>query len=209
MGATMVAGLAMRWLRDQVFALEAPDAYDRMSGWAAQAPLGAGGLIFLPYLVGERTPHMNPRARGMFLGLTAGHGRPELVRAVLEGITLACYDAFRVLAELGATPTRIVLAGGGTRSPLWRQIVADVFNLPVQPLATVEQSALGAALLAGSGIGRFDPVAAARAWASYGPTVKPDRARHERYAALFALFQSAYRKHVDDFDALAAIDARG
>lgn len=204
MGALLAAGLALAWLRDKVFALEGADAYATMAAWAAEAPLGAGGLLFLPYLVGERTPHMNPLARGIFLGLTAEHGRPELVRAVLEGITFACYDAFRVFAELGAAPERIVLAGGGTRSALWRQIVADVFGLPVHPLATVEQSALGAAILAGAGIGQFSPVAAARAWARYEPPLVPDPARHARYMELFAVFQDAYRKHKRDFAVLTA-----
>lgn len=205
MAATLAAGLALRWLRDEVFDLRDEDAYERMTAWAETSPPGADGLLFLPYLVGERTPHMNPQARGLFLGLSAHHGRAALVRAVMEGVTLACYDAFSVLLELGAAPREIVLAGGGARSGLWRQIVADVFGLPVRPLAVGEQSAFGAALLAGGGIGLFDPAEAALAWAAYGEPVEPDPRHHARYRELLALFRAAYRKHRDDFPRLQAL----
>lgn len=209
MAATLAAGLALRWLRDQVFALDGDDAYARMTDWAADVPPGANGLLFLPYLVGERSPHMDPHARGLFLGLTAQHGRPELVRAVMEGVALSCYDAFAALLALarqsGEVPQRIVLAGGGARSPLWRQIVADVFNLPVRPLATTEQSALGAALLAGAGLGVLNPLSATRAWASYGNEVAPRPDGHERYEEMLPLFRDAYLKHKDDFERLASL----
>jgi len=205
MAAILSAGMALRWLRDQVFdlartpGLPGGTAYARMTAWAETAPPGADGLLFLPYLVGERTPHMDPQARGLFLGLTASHGRAELVRAVMEGVALACYDAYHVLAELGANPARIIIAGGGARSQLWQQIVADVFALPVQRLNVGEQSALGATLLAGGGVGLFDPGSTAQTWATYGPLVEPDGGRHALYQALLALFRSAYRKHREDF----------
>jgi xylulokinase len=180
-----------------------------MMAWADEAPPGANGLLFLPYLVGERSPHMDPHARGLFLGLTAQHGRPEFVRAVIEGVTLSCYDAFASLLDLvrrrGEVPQRIVLAGGGARSPLWRQIVADVFDLPVRPLATSEQSALGAALLAGAGTGYVNPLSATRAWASYGDEVAPQPEAHRRYEKLLWLFRDAYQKHRDDFERLASL----
>ena len=192
MGATLVAGMAMRWLRDGVFALRGEDAYERMTTWAGEAPPGAGGLLFLPYLAGERTPHMDPKARGVFLGLTPRHGRSELVRATMEGVTLACRDAYDVLLEVGAAPDRIVMAGGGARSPLWRQLVADVFRLPVHALATADQAAMGAALLAAVGVRGVDPVATARAWSAYGPPLAPDRERQRRYAELLGLFREAY-----------------
>jgi len=199
MAATLSAGMAMRWLRDQVFALQSEDAYAHMTAWAETAPPGARGLLFLPYLVGERSPHMDPSARGLFLGLTVDHGRAELVRAVMEGVTLACYDAYQVLAQLGAAPQRLVMAGGGARSRLWQQIVADVFGLPVQRLAVADQSAMGAALLAGAGIGLFDPDPAALGWTAYDPPVEPDDQRHDCYGSMFGLFRSAYDKHREDF----------
>lgn len=199
LAAMLSAGLSLRWLRDQVFGLSRSDSYDQMMGWAEAAPAGANGLLFLPYLVGERTPHMDPQARGLFLGLTAGHGRAELVRAVIEGVALACFDAFSVLAELGAKPERVIMAGGGAGSQLWRQIVADVFGLPVRRLEVKEQAAMGAILLAGAGLTLFDPAETARQWASYGPPLVPDQQRHALYRELLGLFRSAYRKHRDDF----------
>ncbi len=203
MGATMVSGLAMRWLRDSIFCLSGADAYVAMTAAAAEVDPGAGGLVFLPYLNGERTPHMNPHARGMFLGLTPDHGQGHLVRAVMEGGTLALYDAFDVLKSLGATPDSIVLSGGGAQSALWRQIVADVFGMKVKPLLTVEQSALGAAMIAGSAIDLFAPEDVAGRWASYDAVVEPNPDAHERYRALLEIFRGAYRKHIDDFVTLS------
>lgn len=199
MAATLCAGMAMRWLRNRVFSIDSPDAYSRMTGWAEAVSLGAGGLVFLPYLVGERSPHMDSAARGMFLGLDADHGRGELVRAVMEGIALSCYDAYGVLAELGATPDRIVLAGGGARSRLWQRIFADVFDLPLQRLTIPEQSALGACLLAGAGIGLFDPAVTASGWTTYDVPIDPDHRRHEDYLQLLQVFRNAYQKHREDF----------
>jgi len=192
MGATLAAGMALRWLRDEMFQLRGEDAYERMTGWAADAPLGADGLLFLPYLAGERTPHMDPLARGAFLGLTAGHGRGHLTRAVMEGVTLATLDAYAVLRESGATPTRLVMAGGGARAPFWRQMVADVFELPVHALATADQAAMGAALLAAVGVAGFDPIATSRQWGQAGPALDPHPNRHAHYLQLHGLFQEAY-----------------
>jgi len=191
MGATLVAGMAMRWLRDEMLGLAGADAYERMTGWAGEAPAGARGLLFLPFMVGERSPHMDSRLRAGFLGLGAHHGRNEVVRAVMEGAVLACLDAFEVLREGGAAPGRIVMAGGGARSPVWRQIAADVFGLPTHALATADQAAFGAALLAAAGVGGLDPVATARAWASYGPPLEPTDAGMARYAELAALYREA------------------
>jgi xylulokinase len=202
MAAILSAGMCLRWLRDQVFGLSGSSGrtgYEQMVAWAESAPPGAGGLLFLPYLAGERTPHMDPYARGILLGLGASHGRAELVRAVLEGVTLACYDAYQVLAELGAHPDRIIMAGGGARSRLWQQIVADVFSLPVQRLEQGEQSAWGAALLAGGGIGLFDPQSTAQAWARYSPPIEPDGQRHALYQTLMPLFRDAYQHHREHF----------
>jgi xylulokinase len=204
MGATLAAGMALRWLRDGVLGWTGGDAYDRMTAAAAAVPAGAEGLLFLPYLVGERTPHMDPQARGAFLGLTLRHGPGHLVRALLEGVTFACYDAYCVLAEVAAPPAQMILAGGGSRSPLWQQIVADVFGVPVRRLLVAEQSAVGAALLAGAGVGLLDPAEAAPRWAKYGEPVLSDAAAQERYAGMFPLFRQAYRANRELFAALAA-----
>jgi xylulokinase len=192
MGATLVAGMALRWLRDEMLQLPAAGAYERMTSWAEKSPVGARGLLFLPYLVGERSPHMDSRARGAFLGLAAHHDHGDIVRAVMEGVTFACLDAYAALHEVGAAPERIVLAGGGSRSPFWRQMVADVFGMPVFGLTTIDQSAMGAALLAFSGIRNVDPVETAQQWAKYGSAAEPNPARHTVYQEVYGLFRDAY-----------------
>jgi xylulokinase len=143
----------------------------------------------------------------MFLGLRASHDRGHLVRAVLEGVVLACYDAYAVLAELGASPEGVVVAGGGTRSRLWRQIVADVFALPVRQWEGADQSAMGAALLAGGGAGLLDVPAAAAEFSTYGPVIEPSAAARALYAELYAIFRAAYQKHRGDFRRLRALSS--
>ena len=207
MAAILSAGLALRWLRDEVFELQGGDAYARMLEMADTVPLGSRGLVFLPYLAGERSPHLDPSARGVLLGLTASHGRAELVRAVVEGITLGCFDASRVLADSGRLGSMITLAGGGARSPSWQRIVADVFGLPLRHLESGEQAALGACLLAGAGVGALDPVTSASAWARLGPVIEPDPARHATYASVYAVFRDGYPALQREFPRLGAIAA--
>jgi xylulokinase len=191
MAALLNVGLVLRWLRD-LWQLQGPDAYEQITRWASAAQIGAHGLLFLPYFMGERTPYMDAHARGALLGLTLAHGRPEIARAILEGITLACYNAFTVLQELGASPTRIVLAGGGATSTFWRQLVADLFGHPVHPLAVSAQSALGAALLAAAGVGHLDLLSAAQKWARTSTVVEPDPSHHAAYQQLLPVFRLAY-----------------
>jgi xylulokinase len=208
MAAILSAGLALRWLRDEVFALTGPDAYTRMLDLAATVPPGSRGLVFLPYLAGERSPHLDPQARGVLLGLTAAHGRAEMARAVVEGITLGCYDASRGLAESGKLGFAITLAGGGAKSPEWQHIVADVFGLPVRHLESGEQAALGACLLAGGGVGAFDTAATAPAWARLGPVIEPDPVKHETYGAVYDVFRDGYPSLKPTFAKLAALGVR-
>jgi sugar (pentulose or hexulose) kinase len=129
----------------------------------------------------------------MFL-VSPAHGRPEPSRAVWEGVICSCYEASLVLIEPGAIPTRLILAGGGARNALWGQIVADVFGLPVQRLKITEQSALGAALLAGAGINLLDPGATSQRWAEYADPVEPQMENHTIYQELLPLFRDAYWK---------------
>lgn len=205
MAAILSAGLALRWLRDAVFALGGPDPYAEMLSWAATVPPGSRGLVFLPYLAGERSPHMDPSARGVFLGLTASHARPELVRAVVEGISLGCFDASRALADAGRLPSSIILGGGGGRSAVWQQIVADVFGLPVRHLETGEQAALGACLLAGAGAGVLELASAARHWARLGSPMEPDAARHDVYTRVYEIFRAGYPRMREDFERLRSL----
>lgn len=207
MGACLSVGMALAWLRSEVFGWSG-DVYARMSTMAAEVAPGADGLLFLPYLVGERTPHMDPQARAMFLGLTAAHGQAHLVRAVMEGATFATYDAFQVLAGLGGRPQEVVLAGGGSRSPIWQQMVADLYGVPVRRLLVSEQSAMGAAILAAAAVGFLDAATAARQWTRLGDPVNPDTAAGERYARQYELFRAAYQANRDLMHALQH-DARG
>ncbi len=205
MGATMSAGMCLRWLRDSIFELKTRDAYGEMIAAAEAVPPGAGGLLFLPYLAGERTPLMDPQARGMFLGLTGSHGRGHLVRAVLEGVSFSLFEAFSVLQELGAAPSRIVLAGGGARAPLWRQIMADVFGLPVMPALEPDQSAVGAAMTAGAAIGLLTLDEASRSWPRYDNVVEPVERNSAVYRELLPMFRTAYSAHKTDFERLSAL----
>lgn len=191
MGATLSVGMSLAWLRSEVFGWSG-DVYERMTSMAATVLPGADGLLFLPYLVGDRTPNMDPAASALFLGLTAAHGQAHLVRAVLEGATFATYDAFQVLASMGGRPQEVVLAGGGSRSALWQQMVADLYGVPVRRLLVSEQSAMGAAILAGAGSGLFDAATTAREWAHLGDPVYPNVATGEVYARRYALYCDAY-----------------
>jgi len=155
MGVTQAAGLSLRWLRDQLgtAAQSEGDPYDALTREAASAPPGSDGVIWAPYLIGERTPHLDPEARAALVGLAATHRRAHVIRAVLEGVAFSLRDTFTVFEELKVAVKTIRLGGGGARSPLWRQILADVFGRAVEIVQAEEGAAYGAALLAGVGAG--------------------------------------------------------
>jgi xylulokinase len=201
MGAMLSAGLCLRWLRDQVFGGLGLD-YAAFSDEAARSEPGAEGLVFLPYLLGERTPHMDARARGVFFGLALRHERRHMVRAVMEGVAFALRDSLEIFRSIGVSARRILAAGGGARSAVWRQIQADVFGAPLAPVEAAEPAACGAAILAGVGTGLLPGIAQAAAQvARVGSAVEPipqNVARYgERYAffrTLYPLFRDAYRQ---------------
>jgi xylulokinase len=171
MGVTNGAGLSLRWFRDTF----APGMeYDEFAADAASIAAGSDGLLWAPYLFGERTPHLDPQARAAFVGLTASHTRAHCVRAIMEGVALSLRDTLSLFAELGIPVTRIRLGGGGARSPLWQQIQADVYGRPVELLAAEEGGAFGAALLAGVGVGAWPSVeAACAATVQVGQQIEP------------------------------------
>jgi xylulokinase len=160
MGVTQAAGLSLRWFRDELGTGETPngDPYDKMCAVAERVNPGSDGAFWAPYLMGERTPHLDPNARAAFVGLNASHTRAHLIRAVLEGVAFSLKDTFTILDEIGVPARRIRLGGGGARSPLWRQIQADVYGNEVEILAAEEGAAYGAAILAGVGAGRWSTV---------------------------------------------------
>jgi xylulokinase len=131
------------------------DPYDLLSKEAELAEPGCNGLIFLPYLIGERSPHMDPNARGGFFGLTFEHGRAHLIRAVMEGVVYALRSCLEIFNELDVKTVKVIARGGGSKSSLWRQIQADVFNAEVIKTEVEEEAAFGAALLAGVGVGVY------------------------------------------------------
>jgi xylulokinase len=158
MGVTNGAGLSLRYVRDTL----APDkTYDDLTALAAAVPAGSDGMFWLPYLFGERTPHLDPAARAAFIGISASHTLGHFVRAVLEGVAFSLKDTFTLFGELGIPVDKIRLGGGGARGPLWRQIQSDVYNHPVELLEAEEGGAFGAALLAGTGVNAWPSVQAA------------------------------------------------
>jgi xylulokinase len=153
--AILAAGLSLRWLRDQVFEEK---SYQALAELAAVVPPGAEGLFFLPYLAGERTPHMDPQARAAFLGLTLRHHRGHLVRAVMEGVVFALHQGLDLLEALGSPAERVVASGGAAQVPFWLRLQADILNRPIYRTQTVEAAAVGAALLAGVGVGLYPDI---------------------------------------------------
>jgi len=154
MGVTQGAGLSLRWFRDQ-FGL-AP--YDQLTAEAADVPAGADNLLWAPYLMGERTPHLDPNARAALVGLTASHTRAHVVRAILEGVAFSLRDSLEIFRDMNVPVESIRLGGGGARSKLWRQIQADVYAHAVDIVQAEEGAAYGAALLAGVGGGLWKSV---------------------------------------------------
>jgi xylulokinase len=157
LAATLTAGKSLRWLRDEIF----PGfGYQELVNAAIKIEPGAKGLIFLPYLAGERTPHMDPDAAGAFLGLTLQHTKAHMIRAVLEGVVMSLKQGFEIISETlyesGITVKAILASGGASKHPLWLQLQADIFNLPMYQTGVKESAAFGAALLAGVGSGVFN-----------------------------------------------------
>ncbi|WP_263365643.1 xylulokinase [Edaphobacter bradus] len=174
MGVTNGAGLSFRYFRD-TFASDA--SYGDLTTEAAKIPPGSDGLLWAPYLFGERTPHLDPAARAAFVGITASHTRGHFVRAVLEGVAFSLRDTLTLFSELGVPVRAIRLGGGGARGSLWRQIQADVYNYPVQLLEAEEGGAFGAALLAGTGVDAWPSVeAACEATIRVAQTIPPQQA---------------------------------
>jgi xylulokinase len=163
MGVTQGAGLSLRWFRDQFGAgvEDGRDPYERLGEEATKSPPGADGLLWAPYLMGERTPHLDPNARGALVGITAQHTRAHVIRAILEGVAFSLRDSLTLFREIGVPIESIRLSGGGARSAVWQQIQADVYGMPVELIEADEGAAYGAALLAAVGIGTWRSVEAA------------------------------------------------
>jgi xylulokinase len=182
--------------------------YDLLTEAAAGAPAGCEGLIFLPYLTGERTPYPDPNARGVFFGLTLRHAKPHMTRAVLEGVTYGLRDSLELMRALGLSIEQVRASGGGARSPLWRQILADVFDTEIVTVNVTEGAAYGAALLAGVGAAVYNGVGEACAAAirvtgqtDPGPAVPT-------YADYYPRYRALYPALAPQFEAVAQVVAR-
>ncbi len=213
MGVTLFAGGAFQWLRNTLGEVEVSaarmldtDPYELMTAQAARAPAGSEGLVFLPYLMGERTPHKDANARGAFIGLTARHDRPHMIRSVMEGVTFALRDSIEIMRELGLSVTQVRSTGGGARSSLWRQIQADIYGAEVVTVNAEEGPAFGAAILAAVGTGVYGTVEeAADDLVAVSSRTEPDREASARYEECYGIFKAMYPALKPGFDALGAM----
>jgi xylulokinase len=191
MGVMLSAAGSLRWYRDTF----APGlGYDELLAPTAEIPAGSDGLLFLPYLTGERTPHPDPLARGAFVGLTVRHGMAHTTRAVLEGVAFGLKDSFELMKSAGLGQiTQVRVSGGGAKSPLWRQILADVFGCELVTVNTTEGAAYGAALLAAVGVGVFSEVeAACEAAVRLTGSTLPVPERVKAYDKIYPVYRELY-----------------
>ena len=213
MSCTQAAGLSLQWLRDQVCGEETEkarrdglDPYIIMDEMAAGIKPGSDGLLYLPYLMGERSPHPNPNCRGVFFGLSAKHTRANMIRAVMEGVAFSqreCADVFR---EMGAPIGDMTVCGGGGRSRLWRQMLADLYNCPVSTVKTDGGPTLGAAILAGVAAGVYSTIVeACDGIVKKGETQDPIAQNTAAYEGYFRLYRKLYSDLEDSFEVLHAL----
>ena len=207
MGVNLSSGGSLQWFRNALcaeLAAEAKkrkvDVYDLLTAEAAKTPPGSDGLFFLPYLSGERTPHADPFARGCFVGLTLAHNRGHLVRSVLEGVTYSMRDSLEIFRNLDIPVKQIRASGGGSKSPLWRQVQADVFGQRVVTINSEEGPAFGVALLAAVGGGAFKNIQeACKSAIKVVKETKPNAKAHKVYGAAMSIYQRLYCSLKHDF----------
>ena len=205
MGVMLSAAGSLRWYRDALAGEDTPPSFDDLVKEAASVPAGAEGLLFLPYLSGERTPHPDPDARGAFVGLSLRHGRAHLTRAVMEGVAFGLKDSVELMKPLGLNIARVRVAGGGARNPIWRQILADVFNSELATTDASEGAAYGAALLAGVGAEVFESVEAASDQAVKEVEHVVPGADVAAYERIYPRYRALYPALAPEFKAMARL----
>ena len=211
MSCTLSAGGSLQWFRNQFAAAEMQvardmnlDPYELMTQQAQQVPIGANRLLFLPFLMGERSPLLDANARGVFFGLSGIHGKRDMLRAVLEGVVYSQRDCLDILREMGVTFTEMLATGGGGRSPLWRQMLADNYQCPVVTVQNAEGPALGVAILAGVGAGIYPDIqTACREILAFHPPQDPIAENVSAYTPYFELYRSVYESLGTQFETLA------
>lgn len=214
MGVTQGAGLSLKWFRDNFCHEEMiaaagmkKDPYFLMDKQAEQIPIGSDRLLYLPYLMGERTPHLDPNCRGVFFGLSAMHTRQHLLRAVMEGVTFSQRDSVEVLREMGVSIKEMLACGGGGSSALWRQMLADVYGCPVKTVVSKEGPALGVAILAGAGTGVYSSVQdGCAAVIKTNPPQNPISQNSTEYEKFYNIYRALYPALKNSFSELAKIE---
>ena len=203
MGVMLSAAGSLQWYRD---ALAPSLDFDALLGEAAAVAAGADGLVFLPYLTGERTPHPDPLARGAFVGLTRRHARGHLTRAVLEGVTFGMRDAIEIMQEMGIAATQVRASGGGAKSGFWRQLQADIYRQTIVLTNSSEGPAYGVALLAGVGTGCFRSVEeACRSAIKETTRIRPNKKAMALYDRHYAIYRKLYGDLKQRFGEMAAL----
>jgi xylulokinase len=210
-GTMQAAGASYAWARDVLggaeverSAREGGSVYERLNALAAGAPAGSRGLVYLPYLLGERSPRWNPNARGAFVGLTVRHGRAELVRAVLEGVTMNLRVILEALTRQGIAVGSVRVIGGGAAGRFWNQMMADMYGLPIERLTHLEEAtSMGAAVVGGVAVGLYDDVSIVDRMNPVAEVVEPDEATRRAYQPSFAIFEETYAALVPAFERLA------
>lgn len=213
MGVTQGAGLSLKWFRDTCcrdLIAEAEnkgiDVYELINQAAAEIPAGSDQLLYLPYLMGERTPHLNPDARAVFFGLSAMHTQGHMLRAVMEGVSYSLADCNDILKEMEIHVDQMMACGGGGRSPLWRQMLADLYGCAVKTIHQTEGPALGAAILAGVAGGVYESVeAACDKLISAAACTEPDEEEARLYRAYHKLYQQLYVQLKESYTELAQL----
>ena len=213
MGVTQGAGLSLKWYRDNFCQAEmetakgmGKDPYFLMDQQAERVPIGCNKLLYLPYLMGERTPHLDPDCRGVFFGLSAIHTKYDMLRAVMEGVTFSQRDSVEILREMGVDLKEMLACGGGGSSPLWRQMLADTFNCEVKTVVSKEGPALGVAILAGVGAGIYKSVEeGCRAVIRTNPPQPPIAENVPQYEKFYQIYRSLYPALKDSYQQLAKL----
>jgi xylulokinase len=213
MGVTQGAGLSLQWFRnnfckDEIATAElmGVDPYYLMDKAAEKVEAGSNGVVYLPYLMGERTPHLDPDCRGVFFGLSAKHTKREVLRSVMEGVVYSLKDCMEIIKELGVDVSEVRASGGGGKSPLWRQMQADVFNSEICTINASEGPAFGVAILAGVGSGVYKSVPeACEATIQVKTRQQADQAVTAKYNEYYKLYKSLYQSLKQDFKTLAKL----
>lgn len=200
MGVTQAAGLSLKWIKDNLCVDISENAkkngessYVVIDKIASETPIGSNGVMYLPYLMGERTPHLDPYARGAFVGLGGANTRNDMLRATMEGVSFSLKDCLEIFAEVGVAPDKTVLCGGGAKSALWRNMLTDVFATDTCTSSSTESCALGAAILAGVACGVYKSVKDGCEKSVFEKDVlSPDKSKTEIYNKYYAIFKKVY-----------------